>query len=133
MLSFGISDVKIAIVLGNQCWMGLTRNESHIVSTDGLEHRLRSRITPYKVMAHIRGICARVATMVIVRRFFDLSSSYFAMPPTQDLCWFKDRARQRLNMIVVWVFQAFLGQRQNDHALCEPQIHFHAAKAITHR
>jgi hypothetical protein len=40
---------------------------------------LRSRITPDKVMAHIRGICARVATMVIVRRFFDLSSRYYAL------------------------------------------------------
>jgi hypothetical protein len=79
MLSFGISDVKIAIVLGNQCWMGLTRNESHIVSKDGLEYRLRSRITPDKVMVHIRGIYARVATMVIVRRFFDLSSRYYAL------------------------------------------------------
>jgi hypothetical protein len=78
MLSFGISDVKIAIVLGNQCLMGLTRNESHIVSKDGLEYRLRSRITPAKVMARIRGICAKVATMVIVGRFFDLSSRYYA-------------------------------------------------------
>jgi hypothetical protein len=78
MLSFGISGVNTATVLDSQCWMGLTRNESHIVSKDGLEYRSRSRTTPAKVMARIRGICARVAIMDIVGRFFDLCSRYYA-------------------------------------------------------
>jgi hypothetical protein len=56
----------------------LYRNESHIVSKDGLEYRSRSHTTPAKVRARIRGTCAKVAITDIVGRFFDLRSRYYA-------------------------------------------------------
>jgi hypothetical protein len=76
MLSFGISGVNTTIVLDSQCWMGLTRNELHIVSKDGLECRSRSRTTLAKVMVHIRGICVKVAITDIVGRFSDVTGGY---------------------------------------------------------